>query len=59
MFHLVDLCNTLNRDCNYPLNQVLTSTEAISWIEWKCPGNDQAFRKGQYIMGNCDLFWTR
>lgn len=33
VFHVADLCNSLNRDCNYPLNQFLTGTEAITGME--------------------------
>lgn len=35
MLHPVDLSTILNRDCNYPLYQFLTGTEAISWRGWK------------------------
>lgn len=47
--HLVDLCNSLSRDCNYPLNQFLTGTEVISRRDWRCPEYECASSKGQSV----------
>lgn len=49
VLHPVDLRNSLSRDFNYPRNQFLTSTEVISRRDWRCPGYEWAFSKGQSV----------